>query len=62
MPSAVMPFADIEVDLKVGPAICNITDDLNRIIGRSGIQNGQASACIIGNTGLLTTKPVNKTV
>ena len=55
MPSAIFHFATIEVDLNTGPDIRDITDDLNRIIGRSGIQNGQASACIVGSTGSLTT-------
>jgi secondary thiamine-phosphate synthase enzyme len=48
-------FASIEVSLNTGPDILDITDDLNRIIGRSGIQDGQASACIVGSTGSLTT-------
>ncbi|MGD8701551.1 MAG: secondary thiamine-phosphate synthase enzyme YjbQ [Desulfosarcina sp.] len=55
MPSAIFHFATIELDLNTGPDIRDITDDLNRIIGRSGIQNGQASACIVGSTGSLTT-------
>ncbi len=55
MPSVIYHFAAIEVDLNVGPDIRDITDDLNRIIGRSGIQDGQASACVIGSTGSLTT-------
>ena len=55
MPSVIFHFATIEVELNVGPDIRDITDDLNRIIGRSGIQDGQASACVIGSTGSLTT-------
>lgn len=55
MPSVIFHFATIEVDLNSGPDIRDITDDLNRIIGRSGIQNGQATACIVGSTGSLTT-------
>jgi len=55
MASILFHFATIEVDLNVGPDIRDITDDLNRIIGRSGIQTGQATACIVGSTGSLTT-------
>jgi hypothetical protein len=54
MASVIFHFATIEVDLNTGPDIQDITDGLNRIIGRSGIENGQASACIIGSTGSLT--------
>jgi secondary thiamine-phosphate synthase enzyme len=53
--TVIFHFATIEVDLNVGPDIRDITDDLNRIIGRSGIQNGQSAASIIGSTGSLTT-------
>jgi len=55
MPSAIFHFAVIDVSLNVGPDIRDITDGLNQIIGRSGIQNGQAAACIVGSTGSLTT-------
>jgi thiamine phosphate synthase YjbQ (UPF0047 family) len=55
MPSVIFHFATIEVALNTGPDIRDITDDLNRIIGRSGIENGQATACIVGSTGSLTT-------
>ena len=55
MPSVIFHFATIDVDLNTGPDIRDITDDLNRIIGRSGIENGQATASIVGSTGSLTT-------
>jgi secondary thiamine-phosphate synthase enzyme len=55
MASVIFHFASIEVDLQVGPDICDITDDLNRIIGRSGIENGLLAANIVGSTGSLTT-------
>jgi secondary thiamine-phosphate synthase enzyme len=55
MASVIFHFASIEVDLQVGPDICDITDELNRIIGRSGIENGQLTANIVGSTGSLTT-------
>lgn len=55
MPSTILHFATIEVDLRTGIDIRDITDDLNRIIGRSGIENGTANACVVGSTGSLTT-------
>lgn len=55
MSSAIFHFATIEVDLNIGPDIRDITDDLNRIIGRSGIENGMACAGIVGSTGSMTT-------
>jgi secondary thiamine-phosphate synthase enzyme len=55
MASVIFHFASIEVDLQVGPDLCDITDDLNRIVGRSGIENGLLAANIVGSTGSLTT-------
>jgi secondary thiamine-phosphate synthase enzyme len=55
MASVIFHFATIDIDLNTGPDIQDITDDLNRIIGRSGIENGQATACLVGSTGSLTT-------
>jgi secondary thiamine-phosphate synthase enzyme len=55
MPSPVFQFAAIEVGLDTGPDIRDITDELNRIIDRSGIENGQVCASIVGSTGSLTT-------
>ena len=55
MASIIFHFATVEVELTTGPDIRDITDDLNRIVGRSGIENGQASVCIAGSTGSLTT-------
>ena len=55
MPSSKFQFATIEVDLDTGPDIRDITDELNRIIDRSGIENGQVGASIVGSTGSLTT-------
>ena len=46
MASSIFHFATMEVALNTGPDIQDITDDLNRIVGRSGIETGQASACI----------------
>ena len=55
MPSTIFHFATIEVNLNTGPDIQDITDDLNRMIGRSGMENGLAAACIVGSTGSLST-------
>ena len=55
MASSIFHFATIEVSLNVGPDIRDITDELSRIIGRSGIESGQVTACMVGSTGSLTT-------
>ena len=55
MTTVIFHFANIEVDLNTGPDIRDITDDLNHMVARSGIENGQVSACIIGSTGSITT-------
>jgi secondary thiamine-phosphate synthase enzyme len=55
MPATIFHCATIEVALNTGIDIQDITDDLNRIIGRSGIENGTANACVVGSTGSLTT-------
>ena len=55
MPATIFHFATIEVDLHTGIDIKDITEDLNRIIDRSGIENGTANACVVGSTGSLTT-------
>ena len=55
MPSVIFHFATLAVDLNVGPDIQDITEEVNRIVGRSGIQDGQVGACIVGSTGSLTT-------
>lgn len=55
MPTMTLQIATIEVDLNTGPDIRDITDELNRIIDRSGIESGQACASVVGSTGSLTT-------
>ena len=45
----------IEVSLRTGPDISDVTSALNRLIRESGIKNGQLSAAVIGSTGSLTT-------
>jgi secondary thiamine-phosphate synthase enzyme len=50
-----MHCGTIEVGLKIGPDICDITPDLIDLIRESGIKNGQLSAVMVGSTGSLTT-------
>jgi secondary thiamine-phosphate synthase enzyme len=45
----------IQVNLRTGPDICDITPALNALIRESGIDNGQLSAAMVGSTGSLTT-------
>ena len=50
-----MHYGSIEVSLKTGPDIGDITPELIRLIRNSGIVNGQLTAVIAGSTGSLTT-------
>jgi thiamine phosphate synthase YjbQ (UPF0047 family) len=50
-----MFFQSMEVSLKTGPDMSDITSALNALIRESGIVNGQLSAAIVGSTGSLTT-------
>jgi secondary thiamine-phosphate synthase enzyme len=45
----------IEVSLRIGPDICDITPVLIGAIRESGIEKGQISAAMVGSTGSLTT-------
>lgn len=45
----------IEISLRTGPDICDITPALIEIIRQSGLVNGQLSAAMVGSTGSLTT-------
>ncbi|UCD82393.1 MAG: YjbQ family protein [Desulfobacterales bacterium] len=45
----------IEVRLRTGPDICDITPQLQKIIRDSVIKDGQLSAAMVGSTGSLTT-------
>ena len=55
MPAVIFHFASLEVDLRVGPDIRDITADLDRMVAQTGIRNGQVCASIVGSTGSLTT-------
>ncbi len=48
-------FDSIEVDLKTGPDMCDITHDLTRLINKSKIKNGSLCATVVGSTGSITT-------
>jgi len=45
----------IEVSLRTGPDIGDITPALKALIRESGIESGQLSAAMVGSTGSLTT-------
>ncbi len=45
----------IQVSLKVGPDICDITYELAGLQNRSGVINGSLFTTIIGSTGSITT-------
>jgi len=50
-----MFIKSIEVDLKAGPDICDITPELDRVIRESKIHDGSLNAAAVGSTGALTT-------
>jgi len=45
----------IEVSLKTGIDIRNITDRLSRVVSESNITEGHLSAAVVGSTGSITT-------
>jgi thiamine phosphate synthase YjbQ (UPF0047 family) len=45
----------IEISLKTGIDICDITHQINRLVTESNIENGSLCAAVIGSTGSLTT-------
>ena len=53
--SLIMFCQSIEVSLRTGPDISDITPALIGLIRESGIENGQLSAAMVGSTGSLTT-------
>ncbi len=50
-----MFFESIEVALKIGPDICDITPELEGLIGKSNIESGSLCATMVGSTGSITT-------
>ncbi len=55
MKQASIFFDAIEVDLKTGPDICDITPQLERLIKASDVKDGVLCAAVVGSTGSLTT-------
>jgi len=55
MESTFIFYDSLEVSLKTGPDIFDITDGCNRLVKRSGVENGSLFATVIGSTGSLTT-------
>jgi len=45
----------IEISLKTGPDICDITPEIRQLIKESQIENGNLNATMVGSTGSLTT-------
>ena len=45
----------IEVQLKTGPDICDITPKISQLIKESGVEHGSLNATMVGSTGSLTT-------
>ena len=45
----------IEVSLRTGPDMADITSALEQLIGESGIKTGQLCANMVGSTGSITT-------
>jgi secondary thiamine-phosphate synthase enzyme len=50
-----MTTGTIEVSLKVGPDIAEITGPIRQLVKDSGIRSGQVSVFMTGSTGSLTT-------
>lgn len=55
MTPATVFYDSLEVKLKKGPDIVDITHLLNRMVDAAGIQNGALTATVVGSTGSLTT-------
>ncbi len=55
MKQASIFFESMEVDLKTGPDIRDITSQLKRLIQASNVKDGVLCATVVGSTGSLTT-------
>ena len=55
MSSLSMYCQSIEVSLRTGPDIGDITSALEQVIAESGIKTGQLCANVVGSTGSITT-------
>ena len=54
MKHASMFFGSIEVRLQIGPDICDITPELERLVKSSNVGDGCLCAATVGSTGSLT--------
>jgi secondary thiamine-phosphate synthase enzyme len=45
----------VEISMDMGPDIADMTDQLEQIAQRAGVENGNLMASVIGSTGSLTT-------
>ena len=54
MKPAVMFFESIDVKLKTGPDICDITPALEQLVKQLNVTDGSLSATMVGSTGSLT--------
>ena len=48
-------YESIDVSLKTGPDMCDITTTLDQLVSKSGIAFGSLFATIVGSTGSITT-------
>jgi secondary thiamine-phosphate synthase enzyme len=55
MKSTTIFCASVEVKLRIGPDMCDITPELEHLISESKIQTGNLSATVVGSTGSVTT-------
>ena len=55
MKSAEIFCRDVEVNLKTGPDICDITPAIDQLIREAKVRNGSLSATMVGSTGSMTT-------
>jgi secondary thiamine-phosphate synthase enzyme len=55
MKSVTIFSESIEVGLNTGPDMCDITQELDRLIRTSNIENGILTVAIVGSTGSVTT-------
>ena len=57
MKQASVFIKSIEISLKTGPDICDITPKIHSLIKESRIKTGNLNATIVGSTGSLTSIP-----
>jgi secondary thiamine-phosphate synthase enzyme len=55
MPSITLFCKSVEISLKTGPDICDITPAFEQLIHESQVDNGSLNATMAGSTGSLTT-------